>query len=87
MRDQGEDGGHSPLQGYMTFLDTLHIEANRRDGVDSKLSSRQNSQQRSLASVLQPDHGNVHLSRPEQAEQPVVDAAEEVRHGRRQGRG
>jgi hypothetical protein len=42
---------------------------------------RQNSQERSLASILQSNHGDVHLGRPEQAEKPVIDATEEVRHG------
>lgn len=32
LRDQGGTGKHSPLQGYMAFLDALHIEADGRDG-------------------------------------------------------
>lgn len=32
MRDQGGHQKYSPLQGYMTFLDALHIEANGGDG-------------------------------------------------------
>lgn len=32
LRDQGGTGKHSPLQGYMAFLNALHVEANGRDG-------------------------------------------------------
>lgn len=32
---------------------------------DLEITHRQNPQQRRLASVLQPDHGDVHLCRPE----------------------
>jgi hypothetical protein len=124
------DRENSPLQGYMAFLDALHVEAHGGNGatplsalgplvvvmvswsceaaelgqrwnavaaglrnveididvLDSELPSldtvgqhrsvearhvpygegthRQNSQQRSLASILQTDHGDVHLGRP-----------------------
>lgn len=32
LRDQGGTGKYSPLQGYMAFLNALHVEANGRDG-------------------------------------------------------
>jgi hypothetical protein len=39
MRDQGEHQKYSPLQGYMTFLDALHIEANSGDGARTNVSA------------------------------------------------
>jgi len=48
--------------------------ASRQDGIVMRLQEathRQNSQERSLASVLQPDHGDVHLGRPRRGEQSV----------------
>lgn len=39
MRDHGGHQRYSPLQGYMTFLDTLHVEANGGDRAMARISA------------------------------------------------
>jgi hypothetical protein len=64
------DALDSKLSSLGSISSVGHV---RRDMVDVARplpdvedTHRQNSQQRSLASVLQADHGNVHLCRPRQ---------------------
>jgi len=64
----------------MAALDPFHIKSHRRNGIDRKFTTRQNSQYRRFACILQPEHGNVHFRGPEHAQQPAVEAVEEASH-------